>query len=348
MTARERWLAVLRREKPDRVPLDYWSTPEATRLLMEHLGCPDTGELYRRLHIDRPLAVGPRYVGPAPEKGTDIYGCGYQIVDYGTGTYAECVHNPLAQYDSVEEIEASYRWPDPDWYDFSAIAEQVAGNDDRPIQGGYSEPFLLYKNLRGQELAFMDLLLEPEIVHYCLDKLFDLAFENTRRIYEEIPGQVMLTYVAEDMGGQEGLMLSPVQIREFLFPGMKRMIDLAHDEGAYVLHHNDGAIREILPEVIDLGIDILNPIQWRCSGMAREDLKRDFGDQVVFHAGVDNQYTLAFGSVDEVRLEVADNLRILGAGGGYIPGPCHNVQAISPPENIVAMYEMAYELGWVE
>ncbi|MBC7236091.1 MAG: uroporphyrinogen-III decarboxylase-like protein, partial [Chloroflexi bacterium] len=177
-------------------------------------------------------------------------------------------------------------------------------------------------------------------------RLFELAYQNTLRIYEAIPGKVMISYVAEDMGSQQGLLFSPAQIHEFLIPRMKRMIDLAHEAGAYVFFHSDGAVRRILPDMIAAGIDVLNPIQWRARGMEREALKRDFGQQLVFHGGMDNQYTLAFGSVDEVRQEVADNLRILGAGGGYILAPCHNIQAVSPPENIVAMYEMGYELGW--
>jgi uroporphyrinogen decarboxylase len=97
--------------------------------------------------------------------------------------------------------------------------------------------------------------------------------------------------------------------------------------------------------MIEAGIDILNPIQWRCKGMEREGLKRDFGEKVIFHGGVDNQYTLAMGTVEEVRQEVEENLRILGDGGGYILAPCHNIQAVSPPENIVAMYETGYALG---
>ena len=94
-----------------------------------------------------------------------------------------------------------------------------------------------------------------------------------------------------------------------------------------------------------MGVDVLNPIQWRCTGMDRAELKRDFGDQLVFHGGVDNQQTLAFGTADDVRAEVADNLRLLGAGGGYILAPCHNIQAVSPPENVVALYEAGYDLG---
>ena len=345
MTARERWLAVLRREKPDRVPMDYWATGEATERLMEHLGVRDMGALYDRLHIDGVVTVGPSYVGPPAPEGEDIFGCRYRRVEYGSGSYDERVYSPLARFESVEEIEAAYTWPSPDWWDYSGIADQIVGKEAFPIRGGGSEPFLLYSNLRGQEQALADLALDPELVHYCLDKLFGLAYENTRRIYEQIPGRVDISYVAEDMGAQEGLMISPAHIREFLIPRMRRMVELAHEAGAYAFHHNDGAIRDILPDMIEIGIDVLNPVQWRCKGMEREGLKRDFGDRLVFHGGVDNQYTLARGSVEEVRQEVLDNLRILGREGGYIIAPCHNIQAVSPPENIVAMYETGYEEG---
>jgi len=346
MTSRERWLAVLNREKPDRVPMDYWATAEATAKLKRYLGCEDDGSLLKRLHIDKVLSVQPQYVGPPIAPDSDMYGCRYQDVDYGTGIYRECVHNPLAQYTTVEEIERDYKWPSIDWFDFSAIADQGAAHEQFPIQGGGSEPFLTYKSLRGQEQAFMDLILNPEIVHYCLDKLFGFCYEMTRRVYESAGGKVMLSYVAEDLGGQEGLLYSPEQIRGFLLPRMKRMMDLAHSSGVYVFHHTDGAARKIVPDLMEAGIDILNPIQWRCKGMEREGLKQDFGDKVIFHGGVDNQQTLPFGTVQDVRQEVIDNLRILGAGGGYIIAPCHNIQAVSPPENVVAMYETGYEYGW--
>jgi len=378
MTPRERWVAVLNREKPDRVPMDYWATEEADAKLKAHLGVATDAELHARLHIDRPLTVSGRYVGPEPPLGEDIFGCRFQEVDYGTGTYRECVNRPLARYESVEEIEANRQWPKPDWWDYSHLPESIRGQEHRPIRGGGSEPFLIYKNLRGQEQAFVDLIEHPDIVHHCLDALFDLAYENTRRIYETIPGKVMISYVAEDLGGQEDLMYSPAHIREFLLPRMKRMIDLVHSAGVTCFHHSDGAIRKILPDLIEIGIDVLNPIQWRCKGMDREALKRDFGESLIFHGGVDNQQTLPFGTVADVRQEVADNLRILGglqplappgprnvegppravqssasastgtgpAGGGYILAPCHNIQSIGPAENVVAMYDTGYELGW--
>jgi len=345
MTPRERWLAVLRRQTPDRVPMDIWHTEETVQKLLAYLGC-DYDAMLARLHIDIPFSVGGRFIGPQPPEGEDIWGMRYRNIDYGTGAYSEVTNHPLADFDSVDAIEANYTWPTPDWWDVSHLPELIRDQEHRCIRGGGSEPFLLYKNLRGDQQAFMDFLLNPEIVHYCMDKLFGLAYENTRRIFEAIPGKVMITYVAEDLGGQESLMYSPEHIREFLLPWMKRMMDLTRENGSHVFFHSDGSFREILPDLIACGIQVLNPIQWRCRGMEREGLKRDFGDALIFHGGVDNQHTIPFGTVDDVRNEVLDNYRILGAGGGYILAPCHNIQAVTPPENIVALYETGYEYGW--
>jgi len=343
MTPKQRWLAVLNGELTDRVPTDYWATAEADRKLKEYLGCETLDELCEILHIDQLIGVGGRYIGPELAEGEDVFGCRFQDIEYGTGHYREIAHNPLAEFDSIADIQHHYQWPKPEWWDYSHLPEQIAGKQDYPIRGGGSEPFNRYCSLRGLEQGFMDLVINPDMVHYCLDILFELAYEDTRRIYEAIPEQVTYSYVAEDLGSQESLLFSPDKIREFFIPRMKRMMELAHEHGAFVFHHSDGAIRETLPDMIQAGIDVLNPIQWRCKGMDRAALKRDFGDQIVFHGAMDNQYTLAFGTVDEVRQEVIDNLRILGAGGGYILAPCHNIQAVSPPENIVAMYETAYE-----
>ena len=347
MTPKERWLAVLHRQKPDRVPMDYWATSEATDTLKKHLGCRTRHQLLKKLHVDYVVKVGPRYSGPRLPRRTDVFGCKFRHLDYGSGVYDECISNPLAGYRAVEEIARHYRWPNPDWWDYSDIPSQVRGQEMYPLKGGGSEPFLTYKNLRGQEQALVDLIENPGIVHYCLDKLFGLAYENSARICEKIPGKVTLFYVAEDMGGQNDLMFSPGLIREFLLPGMKRIIDLAHQAGAFVFHHNDGNCRRIVPDMIAAGIDLLNPIQWRSAGMDRAELKRDFGDKIIFHGAMDNQHTLPFGSREDVRQEVLDNLRLLGAGGGYILAPCHNIQPITPPENVVAMYETGYECGWI-
>ena len=352
MTPRERWSAVLTGEKPDRVPMDYWATAEASAKLVELMGVADIGEALEKLHVDTPLSLSGRYVGPKPPKGRNIWGVEHRDVNYGSGVYQEAVSSPLAEYGSVEEMEAGYTWPSPDWWDYSHLLEAVEKAPERPVRAGGSEPFLTYKQLRGEEQAFMDLVLEPEIVEYCLDKLYGLAYEGTRRIYETIPGKVMISYVAEDLGGQEDLMYSPDQIRRFFLPWMKKMVGLVHEAGACAFHHSDGAIRKIIPDLIDVGMDVLNPVQWRCKGMAREGLKADFGGSLVFHGAVDNQQTIPFGTAEDVRREVRENLEILGGGvgvdyeGGYIIAPCHNIQAVGPAENVVALYEAGYEMGW--
>lgn len=192
----------------------------------------------------------------------------------------------------------------------------------------------------------MDLVRNPEIVHYCLDKITDLECDNTHRTLERMPEEALvMTHISEDLGTQSGLIMPPPQIREFLISRMRRLIDLAHDFGAYVFHHDDGGIRRILPDLIIAGIDALNPIQWRCRGMDRLGLKRDFGDKLIFHGGVDNQQTLPFGNTEDVRREVAYNLRVLGRGGGYILSPCHNIQSNTPIQNVVALFEEGYRYG---
>jgi len=379
MTPSERWRAILERQPVDRLPMDYWGTPEVSAKLIKYFGLSEQSQdalvkdfgssrflptntdqvipqsrlleraVFKKLNIDFVVRLENKYVGPPVPLGEDPFGCRYQLVTYPEGSYIECVHNPLAKFDTLEAMAEGYSWPQPEWWDYSTIAAQVKGYEDYPIRAGGSEPFLFYKYLRGDEQAFFDLIEKPEIVHYVLGKLFDLTYENTKRMYEHIPNRekrLILTYVNEDLGSQNGLLYSPTHIREFLLPGMRRMMELAHEHGAYVFHHDDGSIRRILPDLIESGIDILNPVQWRLKDMAREGLKNDFGDRLIFHGGVDNQHTLPFGSVSEVRKEVIENIKLLGKGGGYILAPCHNIQPNTPIENILALYETGYEYGW--
>lgn len=345
MTPRERWLAVLNREEPDRVPMDYWGTPEATARVMTHLGVSDVESMDAVLHIDRPVDVVPDYVGPPVAEDADIYGCRFAIVDYGTGAYRECVHHPLAQYDTIAEIEAHYRWPDPDGFDPAPISNQIAAHPDRPIQLDMAGVYTQYTWLRGMEQAFVDFARNHDLVRYCLEKLYDLHEEKARRAFEAADGGIHLGKIANDLGSQRNLLCPPETVRTLFVPGIRRLARLAHEYGAFVFLHSDGAIRKAIPDLIEAGVDVLNPIQWRCEGMDRAGLKRDFGDDLIFHGAMDNQHTLVYGDVDDVRAEVRDNLRILGAGGGYILAPCHRIQAVSPPKLVVAMYEAGCEFG---
>lgn len=345
MTPRERWLAVLNRETPDRTPMDYWGTPEATANVIAYLGVSDVEAMDAALHIDRPVDVAPAYVGPPVAADADMYGCRFKMVDYGTGAYRECVFHPLARYDSVAEIEADYCWPEPDWFDPATLPEQIAAHPDRPIQLDMAGVYTQYTWLRGMEQAFIDFALNHDLVLHCMEKMYDLHYHIAHRAFEVANGAIHLGKIANDLGSQRDLLCPPETVRKLFVPGIRRLARLAHKHGAFVFLHSDGAIRKAIPDLIDAGIDVLNPIQWRSAGMDREGLKRDFGEDLIFHGAMDNQHTLVYGSVDDVRAEVRENIEILGADGGYILAPCHRVQAVSPPENVVAMYEAGYALG---
>ena len=152
--------------------------------------------------------------------------------------------------------------------------------------------------------------------------------------------------VTDDYGMQNSPIMRPATFREFYKPHLKRFCDLGRQFGCKVFHHDDGAIREFIPDLIECGIDILNPIQWPCPGMEQKGLKRDFGPRLCFHGGIDNQRIMPFGTAQEVRAEVRHNIDALAADGtGYILAPCHNIQANTPLENILAMYDEAWRYG---
>ncbi|MFP3904102.1 MAG: uroporphyrinogen-III decarboxylase-like protein, partial [Armatimonadota bacterium] len=154
MTPRERWLALLNGQPYDRVPLSYRSTPEFTEKLMDYLQVESRREMFERLHIDPVLTVAPEYVGPPLDPDTDVFAIGYQHTDYGTGKYRDAVYHPLAEYETVSEIEANYEWPDPEWWDYSTIPSQIEGKEEWVIRGGMYEEFATYKFLRGVQRAY--------------------------------------------------------------------------------------------------------------------------------------------------------------------------------------------------
>jgi len=343
LTPRQRWLALFHREPVDRVPTDIWATPEVWRKLREAVG----DDVVDRLDIDAPAHAGPRPLRDhhPDDPQANLWGVRHQEVDYGSGVYREVSHRPLAHVESVDQVRA-FRWPSPDDYDYSTVTDAVERNArHRPLRAGGYEPFLLYCHLRGLEQGFEDLLLHPDLAEAILGRIFDFFHEHNRRIFEAAGrGAVDLFYLAEDLGSQHGPLFSLELYRRFLRPGQQRMAELAQHYGAYVFYHTDGAARPFLPDLVEtVGIDLLNPLQWNCPGMELDALARDFGDRLVFHGGIDNQHTLPFGSPDEVRAQVRHVREQLG-DARWICAPCHNLQAVTPVENITAMYEEAARL----
>jgi uroporphyrinogen decarboxylase len=349
MTPRERWLAVLDGRKPDRVPCDYWGTAEITGRLQRDLDCPSERALWERLEIDKCIYLGPVYPG-GRESGWhlqsffSIWHVETRSMAYGNGIgeYEEDAHNPLGQAETVAEIEA-FDWPDPADFDIAALRESCREWKGYPILGATSEAFYLYCRLRGMEQALEDLIARPAIADAILERIFQFDYALIRRVLLEAGDLVDLIYVAEDLGTQESLLMSPKTFRRFLKPRMAKLIELIHSHGARVFHHDDGAIRTVIPDLIEIGIDILNPIQWRCRGMDRVALAESFGSQVVFHGGIDNQQTLPFGTAEDVRRQVRENIEIFSGGRGYVVAPCHNLQANTPTENVVALYKAVHE-----
>ncbi len=347
MTPRERYLALFVGEKPDRIPTDYWATDEVTFRLFRELRCSTVEELYCRLNIDGVFKIDPprRTTHHPDDPLSDIWGVRKKIVDYGSGSYEEFGTHPLAHATTVDDIHA-YTWPsadDIDWELFTQMLRRAPRH--RVIRSADFEPFLLYCAMRGMETAMMDLLENPEIAEAALDHIFQYHYGVNQRAFEIGKGLIDMTYIAEDLGSQTGLLFGLDQIRHFILPNQKRMADLARAYGIHIFYHTDGAVREVIPDLIRVtGIELLNPIQWRCPSMDREGLVGDFAQHLIFHGAMDNQYTLPFGTVDEVRAEVQENISIFRPAR-WVCAPCHNIQPNTPTRNIVAMYDAIHEYG---
>jgi len=324
-----------------------------TARLLTELRCGNERELWEKLGVDRMARVSAKH--PQAREQTwyvqslySVWRIGTREVAYGegasAGTYLESVEHPLGGVSSLADLDA-YEWPDPDAWDVSGLRADCMDWHDYPILLGSYEPFLLYCRLRGMELAFSDLIEQPDLADAILDRIHAIHDRLIRRCLTEAAGLIDFLYVGEDLGTQESLLFSPALFRRFVKPRLKAMIDVAHSYGVRAFHHDDGAIRRLIPDLIEMGIDVLNPIQWRCKGMEREGLARDFGGSVVFHGAIDNQETLPFGTPEDVRRQVRETIDIFRGCKGYIVAPCHNIQPNTPTENILALYQAVHESG---
>jgi uroporphyrinogen decarboxylase len=199
--------------------------------------------------------------------------------------------------------------------------------------------------LRGLDKLLLDFIERPDFVKAMIDKVMAFRIEHVKRILAVAKGRADILQLADDYGSQNGLMISPKMWREFFYHPIKTLVDMAHEAGLKFFLHCDGSSREIIPDFIELGIDILNPIQPHCVGMDPNELKREFGDKLCFHGAVDTQNTLPFGTREEVVAEVKERVEVLGKGGGYILAPVHTVEADVPVENLLTVYETAMNLG---
>jgi uroporphyrinogen decarboxylase len=355
MDARTRVFLALDHKEPDRVPIDCWLTSAVAARLRAHYGLATQEDLLQKLDVDFRYIDGPRYIGPPPAvhpdgQVEDHWGVPRVRISTGDGeaasVYEEVVNFPLKNATTVDEIHAYPKWPKPEWFDYDCVRQQVAEAratgkvvvfmGDRMNRCAQLKPAMY---LRGVDQILVDLAVEPEIARAIFEHVREFYLEYAWRTFEAAGDGIDIFFMGDDFGTQKGLFMSPDMWREFLRPGFEAFIRVARHFGHKVAHHSCGSIKAIIPDLIDCGLDILNPVQPDVVDMDRRELKERFGDRLSFHGSVSIQKTLPFGTPDDVMAEVRERVETLARDGGFIFCSAHNIQADTPIENVEALFK---------
>jgi uroporphyrinogen decarboxylase len=338
-TPRERVLMAVAREQPDRAPRDFWAEDPSWNRLLAHTGFADRESLLRQLQID--LRHIDARTPPERPLGEGVYqnfwGERYVYQQTPWGPMREDVSGALAQATSFAELE-SFPWPSPNDFDHRPLSQAAIDHQEFALLYGFADVWQRPALVRGWEGMFLDMIERPEWAHYLCRKFTDFYLEDYTRAAEVTRGRIDLYLLISDLGSQKGPLISLPMFREFVAPYLREMIARIHDLGGKALFHSCGRIDPFIPELIELGVDILDPIQPVGPGMAPDRLKADFGDRLCFHGGMDMQRLLPFGTPDQVTQTAREYCQVLGKGGGYILGPAHLFQPDVPPENVLAVY----------
>jgi len=351
MTSKERVLAAVAHKQPDRVPVDYSAHPEVNRKLREYLGLADDGELLSAIEPDL-RGVGPTikwqaspicYADPTIEVTpdglfVDLWGVGFRRAETPTGDYIDIAYHPLAGPCTEEDI-ARHRYMNPDDWDCSGIRAAAEAQGQYAVWAHSRGTFEISWFIRGLDDFLTDLALEPSRACGLMDRVQEPLKERLRRILEAGGEAIDIAEYNDDVGMQSGLMMAPEMWRRYLKPRIAEMFELIRSFGVHVRYHSCGGVRDILPDLIDIGLEILNPVQPRAAGMDPVSLKREFGRHLTFHGGIDEQQLLPYSSPEHVREEVKRLVDVLNEDGGWIACASHSLQPDTPPENVVAMYE---------
>jgi uroporphyrinogen decarboxylase len=351
MNSRERVMTALAHRDTDIIPfsLGFGINMPAKAALMPVLGMRSMDELDSLLLGLSDLRwVQPAYRGPSDRnlslpdgRETDIWGVGRKPVTYGAGAYSEIETYPLAGPAEVGDLE-KYQWPGVDWFDFGTIPEkirQVNSDGIHAIVMGNGNIFETAWYMRGFEQMLMDMLLEPEYAWELLSRATDFYMAYFTKALEAANGKIDIIFTADDIGQQEGMMFSPDLWEKMIKPHHVRLNKVLHDFNVKIMYHSDGSVIQAVPGLIDMGIDVLEALQFDAKGMDAALLKDKYGDRLCFHGGVSVQSTLPFGTPEQVAFEVAERIKVLGSNGGYILAPSHAIQAGTPPENIIAFLQ---------
>jgi uroporphyrinogen decarboxylase len=375
MTSRERVITALEHREPDRVPFDCTFSYGGYLRLIEFLGLDVQKKVYPGsswLSIGTPielleaLNIDLLYIGlnrsptaPVFEYGsdfhTDEWGVTYRKIEHHSGLYYDFANRVLGDA-TVDDLD-DYPWPDPhDPALTDGLAERcrrLYEETDYALVGKFSNSiFEQAFYMRGFEQMLIDTAIHPEFSHALMGKLVDLAIEFIRVGLKACGPYIQILRLAgDDMGHQTGPLVSPQTFRTVIKPHFARLYRAAkemirqYNPDIKLMAHTDGDVYPLLPDYIEMGLDVLNPVQPYVSEMEHDKLKREFGDRLSFHAGIDIQDILPFGTPEAVRAEAIKTMRALGPGGGYILAPTHYVQPDVPPENIIALRDAVLQHG---
>lgn len=375
LTSRERVLMALEHKQPDRLPVDlggsFVTTINVTAYarLREALGFSGRGELLREqtqsVHVDEDVrqalhvdVIGLYERPPIPEleasnaDGTLVSEWGVTYRRGADGHYTPVGH-PLreATLDALDD----YAWPDPlAPARFEGLTDEAAELQDSPyaVVGnlGWSEIFGMAWYLRGFEAFLLDLVTNKDMAHALLRRVTDFNKARYAKFLELTGDAIDVILYADDVGGQDGLFISPAMYREMIKPYQAELLELIRSKTeAKLMFHSCGSIVPILDDFIDIGADIINPVQVAARDMKTAELKRRFGERVAFWGAIDTQRVLPDGTPEDVRAEVRRRIADLGSNGGYIVAPVHVIQSDVPAANVQALYDEAtqhrYEKG---
>ncbi len=381
MTPRERVTRALNHQVPDRVPIDLGGFQTGIHCgayvpLLAHLGIADEPAildpvqqlakpcetLLERFHVDTRYicAHGPdgfdgrivanRRDGRLWYDLTDEFGVVWSMPD-DRPLYMDISHNPLAE--ATVETLADYLWPDGgDPTRFTGVREQALTlRRETPYAISTGIGGVVYETcwyMRGLERWFMDMIENPAFCEALLDRMLAFWLDYYTAFLGEIGDLIDVVMIGDDLAGQTGPLFAPDFYRRVVKPRQKRLVrHIRSLTSAKIWYHTCGAVASLIPELIDNGIDILNPIQVSAADMDPRRLKAEFGDRLTFWGGaIDTQHVLPTASPEEVWRHVQRNVEAFKPGGGYVFNNVHNIQAGIPPENIVALFDAAYEHGF--
>lgn len=381
LTSLQRVTAALEHREPDRVPFDLGGciltgiNQKAYRRLRKYLGLPDRetviedpiqqlakvdDDVKERLKVDVDGINPGGRADMKPEEGekgdylyfVDEWGIEWHMPKEG-GLYYDMRRHPMAGL-STEEAMGRFQYPDPtDMSRYVGMKEKAEEyfRDGRAYILGRNAAGILEVSLwcRGFEDFFVDTLANRRFVEWLLEKVMEVKWSYWDIILDIVGENVLLISEADDLAGQYGPLISPKLYRELIKPRHTQLFSMIKKKArskVYIFFHSCGAVRELIPDLIESGIDILNPVQVSAAGMDTNELKREFGDDITFWGGgIDTQYVLPRGSKQEIEDEVKKRIDDLAPGGGFVFSAVHNIQGDVPPENIMAMWEALQKYG---